>query len=516
MRLARLSALVAAVSLVTACGSTVEHSRTTAGQPADQGLGSTGLAPGGTSGGADSSTTSGSGTGAGSGTTTGQLPQGSAGGASATAGPTSGATGSTGTTPPGSGPVSGRGFTRTTIKLGVATSDDYNSFAGSTGLKGLSYDGDPNVWFAALAGDINRHGGILGRKVELVKYDYNTAQTLNNPAAANQAACTRWTQDDPVAAVLLAGFSPEDTLLKCLAKASTPLVQVGGGLDYPLHYQASYRAYPLYFNLDQMVGDRFDRVSVGRLAARHFFDPWNTRTGSKGTSAITTKVGLIGFDDHDGALQLASQKRELARHGLSAASEIACPRALTSKVSCEQSAVLRFASNGITHVFGADSVFMNNASSQNYYPRYFVAVEPALFAANVPAKQLVGAMSEGYIPLLDAAPDKYPGDPTPATAACKKLMRAAGQATTDPSTLWLQMSACDEFFFVRDALTGVGSLGPSALRSGLEGLGSRAQSALTWKTFLGPHDHASSAALRDLAFDTSISNFVYVSTTDHS
>jgi ABC-type branched-subunit amino acid transport system substrate-binding protein len=508
-----ITALIAIVSLTAACGSTVQYSNTTTAV----GQNPSGVTSTGTSGGLVTTATSGELTGGTSGSTSGQVLSGSTAATSST-GSTAGGT-TTGvvgpTVPAGAGPESGRGFTRTTLKIGVGTSSDYNSFASSTGLKGLSYDGDPSVWFAALVSDINRHGGILGRKVELVTYDYNTAQELNNPAAANQQACTAWTQDTPVFAVLLAGFGAEDTLLKCLAKAKTPLVQVGGGLDYPLHYQETYKANPLYFNLDQMVGDRYDRLSIGRLFARHFFEPWNTRTGQAATTGVKTKVGLISFDDHDGANQLASQQRELRRHGL-AADTIACPRSLTSKVSCEQSAVLRFASNGITHVFGADSTFMQNANSQNYFPRYFVAVEPAIFAANVPAKQLVGAMSEGYIPLMDAAPDKYPGDPTPATAACRKLMKAAGQATTDPSTLWLQMSACDEFSIVRDALNGFGSLGAEALRASLERLGSRASSALTWKTFLGPNDHASTVALRDLVFRPDIANFVYTSTTNYS
>jgi hypothetical protein len=507
-------ALAVALGLTTACGSTVQYRGTAAvGDGAALGALDGSQVPSttgqqGTSG-TGSSTASGA-----TGTSTGPVAAPSGGGAAP-----SGASGSTGTTGAGpltpGGPESGRGFTRTTIRIGVGTASDYNSVAGTFGLKGLGYEGDPNVWFDAVTNELNKNGGLLGRKVELVKHDFSTAQQLNDPAGANQGACTTWTQDKPVFAVLLAGFVVEDTLLSCLQSAGTLLISVGGGLDYPLHYSDSYARFPLFFNLDQMEGDRFDRIAIGRLVARTFFSPWDTRAGRPGTSATPVKVGIVGFSDHEGQTQLASQQRQLARYGLKSKDVIQCSRVLTEKISCEQSAVLRFVSSGVTHVFGADSTFMSNANSQSYYPRYFVPVEPALFAANVPAKQLVGAMSESYIPLLDTPSNKYPGDPTPAATHCRKLMKAAGQSSSDPLTLWLQMSVCDEFFFFRAAVLKAGQLGPGAMRAGMEALGSSVPSALTWTATFSPKVHASAVAVRDLVFDEGISNFVYISATNH-
>ena len=501
----------AALVLLSGCGTTVELPPSSGAAAS----GTSGLEPVGGAGDAGSRTTGavGGGGAAGGGLPSSALPTGG-GPSPASSTPMAPGTSATGAAAGQTSAVAGPGFTATVVRIGIATADDYNSFAKSTGLKGVAVQGDPSVWFSAVVDDINAHGGLLGRRIELVKHDYNTAQTLNNPAAANQEACTTWTQDRRVFAVVGPPIV-EDTLLSCLRKVSVPLVQVGAGLDYPLHYAETYAQNPLYANLAQMVGDRFDAIAVARLAQRHYFDPWDTRAGGPGTAATPTKVGIISFDDHDGALQLASLQRQLRAHGQRSIVSVACPRSLSNKISCEQSTVLKFRSEGVTHVINADSTFMNNASSQAYYPRYFLPIEPAAFAANVPAKELHGAMGEGYIPFVDVPADKYPGDPTPATTRCKRLMKAAGQASADPTTLLAQMSVCDGFSFLRDAVAAAGRLGSEALRSGFEHLGSSTPSALTYRTFLGPRDHASAMALRDLAYDDALKNFVYVSRTDY-
>ena len=513
----RLSAAVAAVALLSACGSTVQVKATGVAGGAGDGLSAPGTS--GTSQGgsplASSPTGSSTGRSAPGSSGTGTSVSGPSGPGGATGGSVTGG-GTTGAAIAGRGPESGRGFTKTTISLGVATANDYNTFVGSTGLKGVSYEGDTRVWFQAAVNQINAHGGLLGRKVVLVPHDFSTAQELSDTASANQAACVTWTQDHPVYAVLFAGFIVDDTLLKCLDKAQTPLIFPGAGLDYPLHYRQTYKQYPLFFNLAQMVGDDFDRVSIARLNARGFFTPWDTRNGKPAGATTPVRIGIVGFDDPDGAIQIASEKKQLAANHLPEPTVVQCPRSLQNKISCEQSTVLKFAAGGITHVFGADTTFMKNASSQGYRPRYWIAVQAALFAANVSADQMTGAMSENYVPFTDVDAAHYPGDPTPATTICKKLMKAAGQGSTDPNTLDLQMSVCDEFFFVQAAVAKVGYLGPGALRAGMEALGSSEQSALTWTTFLGPNQHTSVTGLRDIAYVADKGTFVYVSTKNYS
>ena len=518
MRSVGMTAVLAA--LLAGCGTTVPlQGAQTGGQ--SQGLG--GVTAPGTTGSSSAVATSGadSGLGAtggsGSGTTGGPRLGGGSGGATGTGsgtGAASGGPGTSGVAVPKAG-ESGRGFTKTQILIGVATSDDYNAFAGTLGVKGVTVSGDPKKQLQTVADDINKHGGILGRKVVLVPHDYNSAQTVSNAAAANQAACVDWTQDHHVFAVALAGGIVEDTLLACLDKANTPLIDPGAGLDYPLHYTPTYKKFPLFFNLAQMVGERYDRIAIGRLFARGFFKPWDTLNGRPGTAPV--KVGLLGFDDGDGALQQASQRRNLAAHGITVSDSdvVRCPRALQAGVSCQQNSVLKMRSDGVTHLFGAGLIFVENAESQGYRPRYFFQVEPRVIAENAPPAQMNGAMGEGYIPDMDVERSEYPGDPTSATKRCDAIMRAAGQGTSDGTTLWNEHMDCDQLYFTRAALTAVGSISSGALRAGLERLGSSEPSALTWGTFLGPDDHTSATLLRDIEWRTDIQRFAYVSKTNY-
>lgn len=410
--------------------------------------------------------------------------------------------------------ASGRGFTATTVQIGVATAADSGAFAGSFGVSGTGQAGDPMAQLNAVVADVNRHGGLVGRKVVLVPHDYNTSQTLSNPGAANQQACDDWTQDHKVFAVVAAPVV-EDTLLTCLAKTRTPLIQAGG-LDFPNHYRETYDKFPLLFNLAQMDGDHYDQISIDRLAARQFFDPWDTRRGSAGNATNPMKLAILGFDDHTGELQLKSLAANLARHAIKATDVIRCPRALQENITCMQSAVLRMRSDGITHIFGGNLITMQTANTQGFHPRYFLAYEPRLFAANAPKEQLIGSMGESYIPAMDVEPSEYPGDPTKATTHCRQVMRAAGQATSDPTTLWGQLILCDVFYFLQSGVNTVGSLGPEAVRSGLESLGTRVPSALTWGTLLSRNSHASATVVRDLEFRSATKRFAYVNATNYA
>ena len=213
-RAARSIGLLGALVLLAGCGSTVQYSGsasvTTGG---DTGLGGpVAVGQSGTGGGASPAVPGQGGT----------APAGTTGSTAAGSGqvPVGGAP--TAVPLPGGGPETGLGFTKDTIKIGYATADDYNAFAGSLGINGVTASGDPKVQMQAVVNDINKRGGLLGRKIVLVPHDYNTAQTVNDPASANQAACADWTEDNHVFAVVLAPII-EDTLLSCLAKARTPL-----------------------------------------------------------------------------------------------------------------------------------------------------------------------------------------------------------------------------------------------------------------------------------------------------
>jgi hypothetical protein len=398
--------------------------------------------------------------------------------------------------------------------VGVGVASDSDAFANGLGVAGTG-GGDQKAQMQAVADDVNKHGGVLGRKLVLVPHQYSTAQAASDPSNVNAAACATWTQDNHVYAVLMP-LVTEGTLLNCLAKAHIPLLNVGGGVDYPLHYQTTYDKYPGFFNLAQMVGDSYDRISIARLKLRGFFTPWDTVQGQPGSAPV--KVGLVGFDDADGALQLASQRAQLKANGITVRDTevIRCPRALAASVNCYQSAVLKFSSARVTHVFGVALLFMNQAQSQGYHPRYFVANSARVLAENASPEQLEGAMGESYIPSYDVEPSEYPGDPSPATTDCRRIMKSAGIDISQPGVLFNALMVCDAFFYLRAGILSAGALGDGWLVRGLEALGTRQQSTLTWVSSLSQRTHTTAQALRDLTYRKDQKRWYYADRTNRS
>ena len=380
------------------------------------------------------------------------------------------------------------------------------------GIEGLDV-GDGMAQAEAVVTDINRRGGLAGRKIKLVIHRYNTAQTINDPDTANRAACATWTEDHQVFAVLNPGGVIREGLLACLKQKDTPLINAGG-VEAPRLYRDTYVKYPDYFNVGAMVGERFDRISIRRLAARDFFETWDTVNGGPGAEPM--QVGLLGTDSPAGEARIRSISRELARYGIEPTTITRCPDRFSDAISCQQSTVLRFRSDGITHVMGnVGLLFIEAAESQRYRPRYNITVTPRTFEENASPAQMNGAMAESFIPAMDVNAPRDPGDPSPATTYCKRIMKEAGQDYTERATLWSMETTCDAFYFSKAAVEASPELTTDGLRAGFESLGSEVPSALTWSTYFGPGEHTSTMALRDLLYKTDCTCFVYTSKKNH-
>lgn len=392
------------------------------------------------------------------------------------------------------------------MRIGVAVADDAGAFASALGFEGLD-GGDLRAQIAAVVKDVNRRGGFAGRKVELVVHNFSSAQVLNDPDTANQAACAHWAEDSKVFAVVLPAIINE-LLLECLAKYQTPLV-ASSSVEWPKMYEPTYAKYPDFFYVGSIVGGRFDRLSMGRAVARGYFTPWDTVAGAPGTAP--TKIGLLGYDSPWGQLQIRSIREQLARHGLTLETVVECPPDFNGAASCQQSSALRFRSDGVTHLLGAGALFMQNAESQRYRPRYWI--ESATYAQEsyAPEEQLAGAMAASVHPAMDVRADKDPGDPTPATTHCKKVMKDAGISTAERTALASMLSVCDAFFVTKAAADASGVLSTAGLRAGFDSLGSSVPSAQTWTNHFGPGERASARGVRDVEFSSGCTCFVYAS-----
>lgn len=404
-------------------------------------------------------------------------------------------TGSGSAGPTGAGSLSSQGVTATTIKIGVVLVD----FGGLQNVNGFK-TGDPRVQSQAIADHLNGVGGVAGRKIVLTFATLSASSS--NFESDEQAMCTQFTEDDKVFAVVYALNSMGKTFLACLAAHNTPLISSGGGVADRTYMDRYSRFYltPSSPNMTRMA-----KAYVDSLARQGFF-------------GAGSKVGFIRVDD--APFQRAAQQSlipQLAKYGVTATEAVVNSQKSLSETASQLPAIaLRFQQGGINRVMFLDNgqiapLFAAQAAGQGYYPRYgLTSVSlPDAMRLNVPARALQDAVGMGWMPALDvmASRDSFTND---AIKTCAKVMTAAGQGGVDRTGTWSQRAYCDDFFLLRQALTGRSAVTPSVLTLGAEALRGSYQSPMTFDTSFGAARHDGATAYKDLRWDASCTCFVYV------
>ena len=402
--------------------------------------------------------------------------------------------------------TSGRGFTADTITIGYAYSSDLNSIYTTYNISGES-PGDTRAQMEALARWVNAQGGIAGRKLEYVPYDLSAADVAaGNQAQLAEEACTTWTQDNQVFAVVqpLLGTSE---LRACLAKRDTPLIGHGDGafLD-----ESEYRRYASYlYDPGTMSTQTLWPAWVRTLVGGGYFTGWDAARGAPANAPV--KIGLLHPDNVDANKSAAVLKESLARAGYPVAEEFAYQGSLQGSSSGNQAAVMQFKGKGVTHVISPNLLFLQAASNQDYRPRYSFAANANVLAQNAPQNSLTGAMAAGSSPAQDVDAAHDPGTPSKQAVLCEKVMAATREDTRSGRTILSNMRReCDAIFLLKAALDpATGGPSTAALRTGVEALGSTLPSAQTWLSAWGPGQHASGRALRLLVHEDACSCFTY-------
>lgn len=497
----------AAATLLAGCGSTVQTTTDTAFGGAAGPAGADGLGtdvPGAV--GPDRSGAQGTDRSSTGGMSSGPGGSSEAPGSSGPSGP-DGATTGTGTTsggaaggsqPPAPGET-GPGVTATEIKVGFLIEPGASTIGESLGAASL-VGGDHKAEVNAVVADINKRGGILGRKVVPEFVDVDAAQEQSNPAAAAQAACTGLTDDRKVfAAISYIANVNNETMFECMKQKRTPFF----GTDLAAHTAASYeRRAPYVFAPHTLTVDRLAPVLVKRLKAQAYFTGWDNANGAPGPAPV--KVGVIHTEGsttyREGTLKalaaIGIRDVEVFQHG---------PTNQETSAGMS-SAVLRFRSAGVTHVLmetaGPVLFFLPTAENQGYRPRYgFTSLNgPAALQETgaLPPRQFVGSMGTGFAPLTDVGNET--GDLSPAQTACRKIMKDAGQDMSSATAFLYMVIACDGFNLIKRALEHAGVANAAGLRAGIDALGtgfvSAAIPAMGWAR--GRYDAV--AAVRDFSY----------------
>jgi ABC-type branched-subunit amino acid transport system substrate-binding protein len=512
-RARRTGALAVTALLMTACGSTVAGTASGAGTP-QQGLsgpavgGAAANGLGGTTGGATGPVAGGTtgGTGGLSGTSGGAAPGGTTG---AAAGPNGTSTGVGGGSD-ASGVLQGPGVTAKTVTIGFNYTED--GTAGNKAIGANLSQGDEMNEAKAVVADINAHGGVAGRKLQVVFHAYSN-QSADSGSAQDESACQDYNQDHKVFAVAGAGLS--DTLPSCLAKAGVMHSASGQIIS---HDNAYYARYPHFADLASLTQERMMRDLAARLVAKRYFDGWNTTTGAP--AAVPAKVGVLSFDRPDWERPLTSVLLPALKRAGHPVADQDVIRARYASTTTEagplaadmQSAALRFRNDGVTHVIFLDgSALMNiffsqNATNQHYYPRYGVnsatGMQALVDGGVVDKKQLTGALGIGWLPGLDLPPAASGKYVTAGARHCASVMSKAGFSFPDTNSRTIAYGACDQLYFIAAAINGAGpSVTLANAQAAVDRLGSSFVPANLPAAYFSARQHDAVAKVYDLAWD---------------
>lgn len=521
-----LSAALLVAGLTAACGTTVPLSQQQAaglnnigGANTGSGSGSGLSVPAGTlpSGSSGQSTSAGSGLGGslgGAGSTPTSAGGGGGGGGSAalaSGGSASSASGGSTTAPTGGSSASGNGPGVTASTINVAAIYDPDAAAADSALGAANANpGNTKAEETAVVDYINAHGGVDGRKINLIWYKQSVQNTSNS---TDQQACQAWTVDSK--SLFLIGGTP--ILDQCTANAHAVALDFGVITE---ETSAVYANFPANVDVTGPTIDHAMAITIKGLARQGYFSPG-------------AKVGIVTWADPYYTYSInAGAKPALAALGLNnvPVEYVTEPQSygdLGATSSSVSSAVLKFRAEGINHVIlfdgpaGVNSAgvlvieWMQQANSQGYYPRYGLNSTSGFssLAPDLPPKEMVNSIGVGWDPFIDESGSDYPPSKLDAAGQlCLKIMNNAGQNEEgSPNALGIQMAYCDQFFFMQKVFAHVSPLNQQTALAAIEGVGSSFQPIETFGTYLSPSHRDGLSAVRNIAYFPSCTCYRYTS-----
>ncbi len=341
----------------------------------------------------------------------------------------------------------------------------------------------------------NKHGGIAGRKIKLVKFEFSSTEATTSEQLS-QRICTYFTQDHPVFAGIGTG---DENFNRCLNRGGVTLV--GGqrtGLD-----ANSFNSNPYVYLTGGLHLTNAGIVQGKGLLESGYFD-----------KPAPAKVGLLTYD-HPTHLRAANElKRTLATGGVEIAAQeniyfANSTAEFLSRSEAEiQNAVLRFKTEGITHAMfltadggGLPLLFLRHAQDQNYFPRYGFNTSGGAATMvdggggiGVEQRNFVDSVEVGWFPASDISEgQKYQRPPN--WPLCQKIADKYGRPTTTTNERIVIANYCDFFQFLKDGVeAGLPNITPDSFQAGVESLGRSWSGAGAHSTFFGPTSHDGAGA----------------------
>ena len=386
---------------------------------------------------------------------------GAAAGATGTTGPAGAAAGKTGAAAAAGGanaglapgcpqvPAGVPGVSASQIKIAVTLTNIVGPAANS--LFGIASPDEQKTWYEAQIDDLNKNGGVGCRKI--VPTYYPTNPTDQNEL---QQRCLQIVQSGVFAEVDNGSYAiyPQK---HCFAQHQ--MAFFGG---YMLFRSEIDSFYPYLFNITEF--DSLDHNTVFGLRDRGFFN-----------FPAKEKLGFI-YRDCDKPLvdkwlgwiqQAGIPSSRLVTY------DFGCPQVFASPNDI-QAAVLKFQSNGVTHVTGHNIVgdlanFTNVAAQQNFKPLYGLPDESMIDIAYGSQAPNPNEMANAITIAPGRSGEEHtPGSvPSPGTAKCNAIYAAHGIKPTyqlAPGAGYV----CTQLWMFQAAINNAPALHGAALAAGLQ------------------------------------------------
>jgi hypothetical protein len=459
--------LVLALALSSACNSTNRIGNETA---TDLGTLAT-----------DDTTPDGSGGSGKSGGTSASAPGAAGGGTDGTGdGPRSSPTGDGGTSDGTSASRPGVGDT-TPLKLGFIVIKGGDALV-TNGLGTPVSFGDGKKQVAALVKDLNARGGILGRPVTPVYYEWNVANANDSPAKG----CIKLTEDDHVFAILTV-VNVNQEMTACAAKHRTLLIN------------ASFGAGDRY--LYDHFGDWFFSPSLLVLNEQKALLLQTLRSAGRLKTGVKVGIAILGEEEQYQRVADASIIPTLK------AWKVPYFTYVMESDADVSGAVLRFRSEGVNLVIFSSAsaipplLFMRHANSQGWSPSYALtdADDSNTLGQFVPRNQRERISGVGTQPISNVAVNQHPH--SAAEKRCLAIMRAGGENDTNRRSNLTAEPYCEALWDFEAAAKRVsGPLTSAAFRSAFPTVGTSYAPVMTFKVDFANGRHDNAATYRDFAW----------------
>jgi hypothetical protein len=381
----------------------------------------------------------------------------------------------------------GAGRSTGTLTIGVV----YSNNGAANAALGLATDAsaDPQRVMEALVTGLNKHGGLAGRKLAVEYHPVDA--TSSDYSSQADAACATFTQDKPVAVVVDFTFGTRYGMAACLAKRGVADFGLGT-TDTVADNAAGLFAAPAW-----MTSSRRYRAVIDGLH-------------DSGYLAATNKIGILLEDC--GYLRRAYQQSvvpEISRRRLVLADTqtVACTAGFSSAgpaAAAISSAALRLRSSGVDRVLIVSDyeqvmimLLANHAESQGWHPGYMLSsnAQTEVVRADIASGQWPQLHGVGWSPGLDIDDPHQPL--AAADQRCLDLIKEGGVSVSGWQNVYVATAECAHFLFLGAALErSAGDAQGRALMTAIGSLGAGfvSPSVVGASTFFAPDRHDGPAA----------------------